>query len=183
MTPTSFRTGGRGESIRFAIDECSLGVILVAATDNGVCAIMMGDDPNTLVRELQDGFNQAELIAGDREFESLVARVVEFVEAPGLGLDLPLDVRGTAFEMRVWQALREIPPGSTASYTEIAEKIGSPKAARAVGRACASNNIAVAIQCHRVVRKNGTISGYRWGIDRKRKILARESKRKAPDGK
>ena len=175
MTPTEFRSGGRGTSMRFAVGECSLGAILVAATGKGICAITLGDEPDALVRDFQDRFHNAELIAGDEEFERLVSRVVGFVEAPKLGLDLPLDVLGTAFQTRVWQALRQIPPGSTASYTEIAEGIGAPKAARAVARACASNNIAVAIPCHRVIRNDGSLSGYRWGIERKRSLLKRES--------
>ena len=175
MTPTEFRSGGRGASIRFAVGECSLGAILVAATEKGICAITLGDEPDALVRDFQDRFHNAELIAGDTEFERLVSRVVGFVEAPKLGLDLPLDVLGTAFQTRVWQALRQIPPGSTASYTDIAEGIGAPKAARAVARACASNNIAVAIPCHRVIRNDGSLSGYRWGIERKRSLLKRES--------
>ena len=175
MTPTDFRSGGHGASIRFAVGECSLGSILVAATEKGVCAIEFGDDPETLVRDLQDRFPNAQMTGGDRQFEQLVARVVGFVEAPALGLDLPLDVRGTAFQQRVWQALREIPAGSTASYAKIAERIGVPKSARAVARACASNAIAVAIPCHRVVRNDGGLSGYRWGIERKRALLERES--------
>ncbi len=174
MTPTDFRSGGNGTAIRFAVGECSLGAILVAATDKGVCAILLGDDPETLVRDLEDRFPKARLIGGDTQFEQLVANVVGFVEAPALGLDLPLDVRGTAFQQRVWQALREIPPGSTASYSEIAERIGAPKAVRAVAQACASNAIAVAIPCHRVVRNDGGLSGYRWGVERKRALLDRE---------
>jgi AraC family transcriptional regulator of adaptative response/methylated-DNA-[protein]-cysteine methyltransferase len=175
MTPTTFRAGGPGTSIRFAVGECSLGSILVAATEKGVCAILVGDDPGALVRDLQDRFPKAQLIGGDEDFERLVAKVVSFVEAPALGLDLPLDVRGTAFQRRVWQALREIPAGTTASYTNIAERIGSPRAVRAVARACASNAIAIAIPCHRVVRNDGALSGYRWGVERKRILLARES--------
>lgn len=175
MTPTRFRAGGTGASIRFAVGECSLGSILVATTGKGVCAILLGDDPGALVRDLQDRFPNAELIGGDRDFERLVAKVVGFVEAPALGLHLPLDVRGTAFQQRVWQALREIPAGSTASYTEVAARIGSPKAVRAVAHACASNALAVAIPCHRVLRNNGALSGYRWGVERKRALLAREA--------
>jgi AraC family transcriptional regulator of adaptative response/methylated-DNA-[protein]-cysteine methyltransferase len=174
MTPTEFRTGGGGASIRFAVGECSLGSILVAATGKGVCAILFGDDPDALVRDLQDRFAKAHLIGADKAFEQLVAEVVGFVEAPAQGLDLPLDVRGTAFQQRVWQALREIPRGSTASYAEIAERIGQPKAVRAVAQACASNGIAVAIPCHRVVRSDGALSGYRWGVQRKRVLLDRE---------
>lgn len=174
MTPTIYRTGGASSDIRFAIGECSLGSILVARSEIGVCAILLGDDPDALARELQDRFPQATLIGGDAEFEDLVARVVGLVEAPGLGLDLPLDVRGTAFQRRVWQALQEIPAGSTASYTEIAHRIGAPKAVRAVAQACAANQLAVAIPCHRVVRSDGALSGYRWGVERKRSLLQRE---------
>jgi len=175
MTPTDFRAGGTGAVIRFAVGECSLGSILVATTERGVCAILLGDKPEPLVRDLQDRFPNATLIGGDKSFERLVAQVVGFVEAPALGLHLPLDVRGTAFQQRVWQALRAIPAGSTASYTEIAKRIGSPRSVRAVARACASNTIAVAIPCHRVVRTDGTLSGYRWGVARKRALLAREA--------
>jgi AraC family transcriptional regulator of adaptative response/methylated-DNA-[protein]-cysteine methyltransferase len=174
MTPTEFRSGGNGASIRFAVGDCSLGSILVAATSKGVCAILLGDDPDTLVRDLQDRFPKAHLIGADAAFEGLVARVVGFVEAPAQGLDLPLDVRGTAFQQRVWQALRRIPSGSTASYAEIAQRIGRPKAVRAVAQACAANGIAVAIPCHRVVRTDGALSGYRWGVERKRALLERE---------
>jgi AraC family transcriptional regulator, regulatory protein of adaptative response / methylated-DNA-[protein]-cysteine methyltransferase len=175
MTPTDFRSGGHGTSMRFAVGECSLGSILVAATDKGVCAILLGDDPDALVRDLQDRFPKARLIGGDADFEQLVAKVVGFIEAPALGLDLPLDVRGTAFQQRVWQALRAIPSGATASYTEIAERIGAPQAVRAVAQACASNALAIAIPCHRVVRKDGALAGYHWGIERKRALLEREA--------
>jgi len=174
MKPKNYRGGGTGATIRFAIGECSLGSILVAASERGVCAIFMGDDPDALAKNLQDRFPRAALIAGDRGFEKLVARVVGFIEAPKVGLDLPLDVRGTAFQQRVWQALREIPIGSTSSYSEIADRIGSPKAVRAVAQACASNGLAVAIPCHRVVRSDGNLSGYRWGVERKRALLKRE---------
>jgi AraC family transcriptional regulator of adaptative response/methylated-DNA-[protein]-cysteine methyltransferase len=175
MTPTRYRAGGAGLEIRFAIGECSLGSILVARSDRGVCAISLGDDPDELARELQDRFPAADLIGGDAAFAELVARVVDLVEAPGLGLDLPLDVRGTAFQQRVWRALREIPAGETASYAEIARRIGSPGSVRAVARACAANALAVAIPCHRVVRKDGGLSGYRWGVERKRALLEREA--------
>jgi AraC family transcriptional regulator of adaptative response/methylated-DNA-[protein]-cysteine methyltransferase len=175
MTPTRFRAGGEAAVIRFAIGECSLGSILVAATDKGVCAILLGDDPEALARDFQNRFSRAELVGADAEFEALVAEVVGFVEQPGLGLDLPLDVRGTAFQQRVWQALRDIPAGQTAGYAQIAEKIGSPKAVRAVAQACAANALAVAIPCHRVVRTDGALSGYRWGIERKRALLEREA--------
>jgi AraC family transcriptional regulator of adaptative response/methylated-DNA-[protein]-cysteine methyltransferase len=176
MTPTRFRAGGIDTQIRFAIGQCSLGAILVAASERGVCAILMGDDPNTLARELQDRFPRANLIGGDADFERLVAQVVGFVEAPQLGLELPLDIRGTAFQQRVWQALRRIPVGETASYSEIARRIGAPKAVRAVAGACAANALAVAIPCHRVVRSDGGLSGYRWGVQRKRALLEREAK-------
>lgn len=176
MTPTSFRAGGKGASIRFAVGECSLGSILVAATHKGICAILFGDEPEALARDFQDRFPKAKLIGDDKGFEQWVAKVVGFVEAPALGLDLPLDVQATAFQQRVWQVLREVPAGVTASYAEIAERIGAPKAVRAVARACASNMIAVAIPCHRVVRTDGALSGYRWGIARKRALLDREAK-------
>jgi AraC family transcriptional regulator of adaptative response/methylated-DNA-[protein]-cysteine methyltransferase len=175
MTPSAYRKGGIDASIRFAVGQCSLGAILVAATGKGVCAIAFGDDPDTLVRDLQDRFPKAELVGGDAEFETLVARVVGFVEAPGHGLDLPLDIRGTAFQQRVWQALRAIPPGTTASYARIAAAIGAPAAVRAVAQACATNNLAVAIPCHRVVRSDGALSGYRWGVERKRALIEREA--------
>ncbi len=174
MAPQAFRSGGKGELIRFAIGQCSLGAILVAASEKGVCGITLGDDPEFLLANLQNRFRNAELVGGDGEFEKLVATVVGFVEAPQLGLELPLDVRGTVFQQRVWQALREIPAGSTASYSQIAEKIGSPLSVRAVAGACAANSIAVAIPCHRVVRHDGQLSGYRWGVERKRWLLQRE---------
>ena len=175
MTPTHYRAGGANTEIRFAIGECSLGSILVAQSEFGVCAILMGDDPDKLVRDLQDQFPQANLIGGDAKFEQLVARVIGFVEAPKLGLDLPLDVRGTAFQQRVWQALRKIPVGKTVSYADIAKRIGVPKSVRAVAQACAANMLAVAIPCHRVVRNDGGLSGYRWGVERKRALLEREA--------
>src|SRR5436190_2642976 len=183
MTPTDFRAGGDGAVIRFAVGECSLGSILVAATERGVCSILLGDEPDALARDLQRRFPNARVIGGDREFERLVAKVVGFVEAPGLGLDLPLDVRGTAFQQRVWQALRGIPAGRTTTYTKLAERIGAPKAVRAVAGACASNAIAVAIPCHRVVRHDGGLSGYRWGVERKRRLLEREAVRPSSRGR
>ncbi|WP_428420985.1 bifunctional DNA-binding transcriptional regulator/O6-methylguanine-DNA methyltransferase Ada [Methylibium sp.] len=176
MTATRYRAGGADTAIRFAIGQCSLGAILVAQSDRGVCAILIGDDPDTLAHDLQDRFPQAQLIGGEAAFEQLVARVVGFVEAPRLGLDLPLDVRGTAFQQRVWQALREIPAGRTASYADIAQRIGNPKSVRAVAQACGANALAVAIPCHRVVRSDGALSGYRWGVERKRALLEREAK-------
>jgi AraC family transcriptional regulator of adaptative response/methylated-DNA-[protein]-cysteine methyltransferase len=175
MTASRYRAGGANEEIRFAIGQCSLGAILVARSARGVCAISLGDDADALVRDLQDRFPKAHLVGGDAEFEHWVAAVVGLVEAPGIGLDLPLDVRGTAFQQRVWQALRAIPVGATVSYAELAQRIGAPKAVRAVAGACAANAIAVAIPCHRVVRTDGALSGYRWGVERKRALLAREA--------
>jgi AraC family transcriptional regulator of adaptative response/methylated-DNA-[protein]-cysteine methyltransferase len=175
MTPTTYRAGGANTEIRFAIGECSLGSILVAASERGVCSILIGDDPDALARDLQDRFPRAHLIGGDTEFEQMVAKVVGFVEAPALGLDLPLDVRGTAFQQRVWQALREIPAGKTVSYSQIAHRIGAPKAVRAVGAAIGANLLAVAIPCHRVIRNDGSLCGYRWGVERKRALIEREA--------
>lgn len=175
MKPSDYKAGGTNSEILFAVGQCSLGAILVAQSRRGVCAILLGDDPDTLVRDLQDQFPKAHLVGADRRFEQTVAQVVGFIEAPALGLDLPLDLRGTAFQQRVWQALRDIPLGSTASYAQIAERIGAPKSFRAVAQACGANSLAVAIPCHRVVRSNGELSGYRWGVERKRRLLARES--------
>jgi AraC family transcriptional regulator, regulatory protein of adaptative response / methylated-DNA-[protein]-cysteine methyltransferase len=174
MTPAKYRDGGVNEEIRFAVGESSLGAILVASSKKGVASILLGDNPDALVRDLQDRFPKARLIGGDTDYEAVVARVVGFVEAPGLGLDLPLDVRGTAFQQRVWQALKEIPVGQTASYAEIARRIGLPKSVRAVAGACAANNLALAIPCHRVVRNDGSPSGYAWGVARKRALLSKE---------
>lgn len=176
MKPKLFRSGARGESIRFAISPSSLGPVLVAATGKGVCAVFMGDDPDALVADLHRRFPKAGITGSDAEFDLLVARVIAFVEAPRLGWDLPLDLRGTAFQQRVWQALRDIPAGSTESYSAIADKIGLPKAVRAIAGACAANPVAVAVPCHRVVRSDGGLSGYRWGVERKRALLDRESK-------
>lgn len=175
MTPKNYRAGGTNTIIQFAVGECSLGAILVATSERGVCAILLGDDPEALAHDLQDRFPKAELIGGDAAFEQLIAKVVGFVEMPRMGLDLPLDVRGTAFQQRVWQALQKIPAGSTMSYSEIAERIGAPKSSRAVAGACAANALAVAIPCHRVVRNDGSLSGYRWGVKRKRALLEREA--------
>ena len=174
MTPGDYKAGGTNNAILFAVGQCSLGAILVAQSARGVCAILLGDDPDQLVRDLQDQFPKAELVGADQRFEQLVAQVVGLIEAPAVGLDLPLDLRGTAFQERVWQALRDIPPGSTASYAQIAERIGAPKSFRAVAQACGANSVAVAIPCHRVVRSNGELSGYRWGVERKQQLLARE---------
>jgi AraC family transcriptional regulator of adaptative response/methylated-DNA-[protein]-cysteine methyltransferase len=178
MTPSQYRAGGTNEEIKFAVGQTSLGAILVASSTKGVAAILLGNDPDELVRNLQDRFPKAHLIGADRHYEALVARVVAFVEKPEIGLSLPLDVRGTAFQQRVWRALQEIPVGATVSYGEIARRIGRPKAVRAVAGACAENNLAVAIPCHRVVRIDGSLSGYAWGVERKRILLDREGSRK-----
>lgn len=176
MTPSRYRAGGADTAIRFAVGQCTLGAILVAASARGICAILLGDAADALVRDLQDRFPRAELLGGDAGFERCVAQVVGFVEQPRLGLELPLDMRGTAFQQRVWQALQKIPAGTTASYSEIAQRIGAPKSVRAVAGACAANALAVAIPCHRVVRTDGGLSGYRWGVARKRALLDREAK-------
>lgn len=176
MTPSAFRAGGRDVEIRFAIGQCTLGAILVAASARGICAILLGDDPDALARDLQDRFPKATLIGADAGFEATVAQVVGLVEAPQLGHALPLDVRGTAFQQRVWQALRAIPAGETVSYAEVAQRIGAPTSMRAVAQACGANALAVAIPCHRVVRSDGALSGYRWGVERKRSLLEREAK-------
>ncbi|WP_449123480.1 bifunctional DNA-binding transcriptional regulator/O6-methylguanine-DNA methyltransferase Ada [Pseudomonas sp. MPG01] len=175
MKPGDYRAAGQNNDIHFAVGQCSLGAILVAQSERGVCAILLGDDPHQLVCDLQDQFRNANLIGADSGFEQLIAKVVGFIEAPAIGLDLPLDVRGTAFQERVWQALREIPLGSTASYAEIAQRIGAPTSMRAVAQACGANRLAVAIPCHRVVRSDGNLSGYRWGVERKRQLLERET--------
>ncbi len=176
MTPTAFRAGGADATIRFALGACALGSILVAATTIGVCAVLLGDDPAALTRDLHGRFPRATLIAGERDFARLVARVVRAVETTADGDALPLDLRGTAFQRRVWQALRRIPSGSTITYGELARRIGAPGAVRAVAGACAANAVAVLVPCHRVVRSDGSLSGYRWGVERKRALLARESK-------
>jgi AraC family transcriptional regulator of adaptative response/methylated-DNA-[protein]-cysteine methyltransferase len=176
MTPSQYRSGGANEEIKFAVGQTSsLGAILVASTKKGVAAILLGDDPEDLVRNLQDRFPNACLIGADRDYEALVAQVVGFVEAPRLGLNLPLDVRGTAFQERVWKVLQEVPVGATVSYAEVARRIGTPKSVRAVAAACAANKLAVAIPCHRVIRNDGSLSGYAWGVDRKRILLDREA--------
>jgi len=175
MKASAYRQGGKNHRLHFAVGQCSLGAILVAASERGVCAILLADDPEELIRDLERRFPRAELVGGDAEFEGLVASVVGLVEAPRSSLALPLDLRGTLFQQRVWQALSEIPVGQTTTYAELAGRIGAPAAVRAVARACAQNPLAVAIPCHRVVRKDGDLAGYRWGIERKRTLLAREA--------
>ncbi|WP_048837293.1 bifunctional DNA-binding transcriptional regulator/O6-methylguanine-DNA methyltransferase Ada [Acetobacter cibinongensis] len=175
MTPSRYRDGGPHEVLHFAVAECSLGSVLVASSEKGVASIVLGDDPDALVRDLQDRFPKAELIGADADYEQSIAQVISFIEDPNRGLDLPLDVQGTAFQQRVWQALRQIPAGETATYAEVAQRIGQPAATRAVASACAANHIAVAIPCHRVIRTDGSLSGYRWGVERKRTLLSREA--------
>jgi AraC family transcriptional regulator, regulatory protein of adaptative response / methylated-DNA-[protein]-cysteine methyltransferase len=177
MTPSQYRAGGANEEIRFAVGQSSLGPILVASSKKGVVAILLGDDAEELVHDLQDRFPKARLIGADQDYEAMVARVVGFVEATEIGLDLPLDIRGTAFQQRVWQALQDIPVGATVCYAELAQRIGAPNAVRAVAGACAANKIAVAIPCHRVIRNDGSTSGYAWGVERKRALLDREASR------
>jgi AraC family transcriptional regulator of adaptative response/methylated-DNA-[protein]-cysteine methyltransferase len=174
MAPARYRRGGAGSRIRFGVGACSLGAILVAATEKGICAILLGDDPDPLVRDLQDRFPDADLVGGDEDFEAWMAQVIGLVEVPGRKHDLPLDIAGTAFQQRVWEALRAIPAGTTASYADIARAIGAPGSSRAVALACGANRLAVAIPCHRVVRSDGALSGYRWGVARKRDLLTRE---------
>ena len=175
MTPSQFRGGGTDATVRFAVGECSLGRGHEHRAERGICAIELGDDADELVRGLQDRFHSAELVGGDGAFDALVARAVALVEHPELGDDLPLDVRGTAFQERVWQALRSIPLGETRTYAEVARAIGAPSSVRAVAGACGANHVAVAIPCHRVVRSDGSLSGYRWGVERKATLLAREA--------
>ncbi|MGJ0510927.1 bifunctional DNA-binding transcriptional regulator/O6-methylguanine-DNA methyltransferase Ada [Methylocystis sp.] len=176
MTPSAYRAGAPSETIRFAIGQSSLGAVLVAASAKGVCAISLGDDPEELLRDLQDRFPRATLVGGDAGFEGYVAAAVSMVERPQSSFELPLDMRGTAFQQRVWAALRDIPAGETASYAEIARRIGAPKATRAVAGACAANPVSLAVPCHRVVRSDGGLSGYYWGVERKRELLERERK-------
>ena len=163
--------------ILYTTGVCSLGSILIAGTQGGICAILLGDHPQELIEELESRYLHSTLSRSDAAFQQLVSRVIELIEVPGSGPDLLLDIRGTAFQQRVWQAIREIPAGSTATYGEIAERVGSPAAVRAVAQACAANSLAVAIPCHRVVRRDGSLSGYRWGVERKRALLQREGAR------
>lgn len=180
MTPTEFRNGGSGRFIRFAITECWLGKVLVACTERGVCSILFGEDPEKLHSELRQHFPRATLAQGGSSFQDVLDQVVRFVETPTNGLELPLDVRGTAFQHRVWQALLQIPSGETSTYGEIARRVGRPNAQRSVALACSGNSIAVAIPCHRVIRSDGTVAGYRWGSWRKQRLLERE--RRGRDG-
>jgi AraC family transcriptional regulator of adaptative response/methylated-DNA-[protein]-cysteine methyltransferase len=174
MTPSAWRAGGAGERITFALGHGALGCVLVAATARGLCAILLGDSAASVQDELRQRFPRAALQPGDAGFADLVAQVVAFVDQPGDSLGLPLDIRGTAFQRRVWEELRRIPAGRTLTYTELADRIGAPSAVRAVAGACAANRLAVAVPCHRVVAADGTLAGYRWGLSRKQALLARE---------
>jgi AraC family transcriptional regulator of adaptative response/methylated-DNA-[protein]-cysteine methyltransferase len=179
MSPKSFRAQGAEQVIRFAVGECSLGSILVAASARGVCAVSLGDEPTSLIQALERRFARAELASADESFNATVAQVVGLVETQGkLPQAFPLDVQGTAFQEKVWRALRAIPRGKTSTYSEIAKALGMPRAFRAVARACGANPVAVLIPCHRVVKLDGSISGYRWGVERKQELLRREASRR-----
>jgi AraC family transcriptional regulator of adaptative response/methylated-DNA-[protein]-cysteine methyltransferase len=175
MTPAARRHGGRGETIRFTIVKTGLGWALIAATDRGICMTALGDDKAPLEADLRRRFPAALIWPGDSQLNAWAERIVRFITAPGEQPDLPLDIRGTAFQARVWRALLKVPPGKTSTYTEIAAALGQPKAVRAVAAACAANKLALLVPCHRIVRKDGDLAGYRWGIERKRKLLASES--------
>ena len=181
MTPGARRRGGSGETIRFVTVETPLGWALVAATERGICMTALGDDRDQLASALRQRFPAAEVIAEDGGLRQWADRIVRFITAPGENLDLPLDIRGTAFQARVWRALQKIPLGKTMSYAEIATALGQPKAVRAVAQACAANKLALIVPCHRVIRSDGDLGGYRWGVERKRALLARERAAAAPD--
>lgn len=169
-----FRKGGQGLTIRYACAESFLGPILAGFTDQGVCAIEFGDSTESLARGLRDRFPHADIREGSPELHALVKEVADFIKSPDAGLDLPLDVQGTAFQVRVWQELQNIPCGGTRTYSDIAESLGNPRAVRAVAAACAANPLAVAVPCHRVIRKTGQLAGYRWGLDKKKALLENE---------
>jgi AraC family transcriptional regulator, regulatory protein of adaptative response / methylated-DNA-[protein]-cysteine methyltransferase len=162
------------EEIRFSFGKFSLGTVLVAASTRGIAAILLGDDQRALRADLATAFPRARLSPDDAGLADVVSQVVTFVDAPHKGLDLPLDIRGSALEQAVWQALREVPAGHTVTYGQIAKTLPLPATAQDVGAACAANVLAVAIPCHRVVKADGSISGYRWGVQRKRKLINRE---------
>ena len=174
MTPTAWRKGAAGETISFAIGPCSLGMVLVAATERGICAILLGDDEDGLQADLAQRFPRA-AISHSADFSDYLAQVIAKIDAPATSFALPLDIRGTAFQRQVWQALQQIPAGETRSYGEVAAELGQPSAVRAVAGACAANKLAVAVPCHRVVGRDGSLSGYRWGVARKRALLEREA--------
>jgi AraC family transcriptional regulator, regulatory protein of adaptative response / methylated-DNA-[protein]-cysteine methyltransferase len=174
MTPREYRNGGQEVTIRYAVADCALGLVLVAGTARGICSVRFGDRQASLEQELHQDFPRASIEKGDDDFDRWVRAILDHIEEPGHSINLPLDIQGTAFQQRVWQALREIPPGQTASYSEVATRIGQPTAARAVARACGTNPVAVVVPCHRVVGTRGRLGGYRWGIERKQKLLKRE---------
>ena len=176
MTPTRYKEGGEGLRIRTAARKCSLGWVMVAATQRGVCAIEFDDQPQVLRDRLRARFFAAEIVEDDPTFSEWVSQVLAHVESPANRFDVPLDIQGTAFQQKVWAALRATRPGRTTTYTEIAKQVGQPAAIRAVASACADNAIAVAIPCHRVVRSDGGLGGYRWGLHRKRALLEKEAK-------
>jgi AraC family transcriptional regulator, regulatory protein of adaptative response / methylated-DNA-[protein]-cysteine methyltransferase len=175
MTPSTYQRGAIDVAIRYTVHPCWLGFVLVAATAKGICAIAFGDDTETLIQQLRADFPKANFCGADRQFEDWVAQVLKLIAAPQTAIDLPLDIQGTAFQQQVWQALRTIKPSTTVSYAEVAQRIGQPKAVRAVANACGKNQIAVAIPCHRVIGSDGSLRGYRWGHDRKQKLLTQES--------
>jgi AraC family transcriptional regulator, regulatory protein of adaptative response / methylated-DNA-[protein]-cysteine methyltransferase len=175
MTPSQYQNGANGVEIQYTVQSCWLGCVLIAATSKGVCAIAFGDNAKALITQLQDDFPKAQLCEGNLEFKEWVEQVLSLIEAPQPLVGLPLDIQGTAFQQQVWQSLQTIAPGTTVSYAEVAKRIGKPKAVRAVANACASNHIAVAIPCHRVVGSDGNLRGYRWGRDRKRALLEHET--------
>lgn len=180
MTPTAYQNGAQGMVIQYALGRSFLGPVIVAATDKGICAIEFGPSPQALVDQLRQRFPKADIKKGREGFNRLVQTVTAFIESPSQGLNLPLDIQGTAFQRRVWKALQNIPAGTTATYSDLAEQIGQPKAVRAVANACAANKIAVAVPCHRVIRRDGNLGGYKWGLDRKQELLKKESV-KAPE--
>jgi AraC family transcriptional regulator of adaptative response/methylated-DNA-[protein]-cysteine methyltransferase len=179
MTPTTFPQRGTGESIRFSVGVCTLGQVLVASTTRGVCAVTLGDDAEALVLDLQHRFAKATIVEADAAHDDVAALVFAIVDGEAPGSGLLLDLRGTAFQQRVWQALRAVPVGTTVSYAELAVAIGAPTSSRAVAQACGANPAAVVVPCHRVVRRDGGLSGYRWGVERKARLLAREGARTA----
>lgn len=174
MTNTKNKTMDAEIGICYVITQCSLGMILVATSSRGICAILLGDNEQKLLQELTDMFPQSRITCGNTRIEHLAEKIAEFIEIPLRDIDLPLDIQGTKFQQKVWQTLREIPAGTTVSYSEIARLIGAPKSVRAVASACAANKLAVAIPCHRAIRSDGKISGYRWGIKRKHDLLDKE---------
>jgi AraC family transcriptional regulator of adaptative response/methylated-DNA-[protein]-cysteine methyltransferase len=174
MSPSAFRRNGEHQQIRYVVEKCSLGLALIAGTPRGICAIFLGDDPRALESDLRAEFSNADLHASDVSFQRWVKAVLAQIDEPARRVDLPLDIRGTAFQHRVWEALRRIPVGQTTTYTELASRIGAPSTVRAVARACATNPVSVVVPCHRVVRKDKSLAGYRWGLQRKRALLDRE---------